>query len=510
MTNALIDEALTRVVTQTLKQMSGLDAVATREVEIRHETTIWSWVKVVDPKPGMVVVGMHSDLAAQLASICLDEGQDHQLTHGEVCDAQAEFTNLIAARLANALFISTGMVTLGIPRTGPGVPDIRNGAWVARHLGVDSIWMAVFISGEALTSPNTTVHLHAVSTLPMADKSILSVDDSSEKNFVPIQGSPKIVQDAGPKYIGNYRIIDQLGAGGMGIVYKAHHDSLKRMIALKVMRPDLARDQTFINRFLREGRAAANVDHPNVVPVYDAGFADGHLYQAMRYVPGGDLASLLHRSGTLPEDHALMIVLSCIAGLQAISDAGMIHRDLKPANILLEANGVPRLADLGLVRMVSATELSLPGSPQGTPHYMSPEQARASRDLDIRSDIYALGVTLYCMLCGQTPFSGDSPYDVVANVLYQLNPDPRSVQPGISAGAAALVMKAMAKLPEERFQTLREFQMAVNAVPPCPRQNGLTTGSGKIRQPSPNNFWMRKLFGTTSRNIDGDAVTTQL
>jgi serine/threonine protein kinase len=370
--------------------------------------------------------------------------------------------------------------------------------------------MAVFISGEALTSPNTAVHLHAVSTIPMPNKAFHSAEDSSENNFVPIQGSSKVVQDTGPKYIGNYRIIDQLGAGGMGIVYKAHHDSLKRMVALKVMRPDLARDQNFINRFLREGRAAATVDHPNVVPVYDAGFADGHLYQAMRYVPGGDLASLLHRSGTLPEDHAVLITLSCIAGLQAISDAGMIHRDLKPANILLEANGVPRLADLGLVRMVSATELSLPGSPQGTPHFMSPEQARAARDLDIRSDIYALGVTLFCMLCGQPPFSGDSPYDVVANVLYQPNPDPRSVQPGISAGTAALVMKAMAKLPEDRFQSLVEFQLAAHAVPPSSSQARMLTRSGKIRQPSPNNFWMRKLFGSPSKKIDGEAVTTQL
>lgn len=489
-----LDDILTQVVDRTVKQMSGLEVAVTDPVPLRPHSTLWSWVKVVEPKSAMVVIAMEPELANVLAARCIGDQPAVAVARGVVPDTQAELTSVVAARLAVAMITGAGPVHLGIPRTGVDMPDVGDGSWVAKHLRTEAGAMAVFVKGEVLTAPPVPPHgAHDEATV------VMSLDGNEvappDQHFVPVQSRaiPPITANM-PVSIGGYRIIDQLGFGGMGVVYKAHHDHLDRLVALKVMLPVLASNQEFIDRFLREGKSSAKVDHPNVVPIYDAGFQDGRLFLAMRFVPGGDLATLLHRSGAIPEDHALSIIRRCLSGLQAIDDLGMIHRDIKPANILLETNGVPRLADLGLARTLADGNVSLPGATQGTPAFMSPEQARASKNIDIRCDIYALGVTLFCMLCGQPPFPGDSPYDVVAKVLYQPTPDLRTFNDRISLETVTVVNKAMAKDPAQRYQTPGEFRHAVEDI--LNYHGGSIASSSNIRLPGRDNYWIRKVFGT--------------
>jgi hypothetical protein len=483
MSDLAFDHVLIRVMVETMRLMADMDPEPGPPPSPHPIHSAWSWVKIVDPRPAMLVTGMDIELAAKLASTCLGD-QGGVRVSGEIRDAHAELTNVVAGRLAQELLGHLGVVTLGIPRTGRGTPNIQDGTWTALHFQVGGRWLSVFTQGRDLHE--------AIPMLAPTRPGRVSGNDQTtpDQHFTPIQRARSPTPQGMPVRIRHYRIIDHLGAGGMGVVYKAHHDTLDRLVALKVMRPELASDPQFIERFLREGRASATIDHPNVVPVYDAGFVDGQLYMAMRFVPGGDLATLLHRSGTLPEERVLTLTMQCLEGLKAITDAHLIHRDIKPANILLEATGTPRLADLGLARSLRTLNQSLPGSPQGTPAFMSPEQGRAARNIDSRCDIYSMGATMYCMVTGEPPFTGETSYDIVAKVLREPVPDPRSIRRDLRDDTAGLIMKAMAKEPGDRFQTPQEFQHAVLAVIQNHRGLGERCGS------SPNNYWFRKLFKT--------------
>ena len=187
-------------------------------------------------------------------------------------------------------------------------------------------------------------------------------------------------------------IIDRLlGRGGMGEVWLAEHATLHRTLALKVLRPELARDPAFVERFLREARAAARINHINVVMVHDAGQIEGCLYLAMEYMPGGDLRSCITNGRGLPLAQAIDLCLGAADGLQALHDAGLIHRDLNPENILLDAAGRPKIADFGLARATQGDDrMTATGQAMGTPAYMSPEQAQGVADVDERSDVHAL------------------------------------------------------------------------------------------------------------------------
>jgi serine/threonine protein kinase len=487
-------KVLVQVARRTLKQLAGFELVPCPAVALAPAETIWSEVQIVEPVPARVIVAMDSALADRLAAKYIGDVKAGLRPITAVFDTQAELVTDMAARLTGTLMPTRLPVILGAARTGIDMPDVNDATWMVGHLKGDEGSMSVFVQGDALiASAEDFADPWEESTEIMPFDGTVA---SAPTDYSPIQDGclppslPKL-----PPRIGTYRIIDRLGIGGMGVVYKAHHDNLHRLVALKVMRPELAKDQGFIDRFLREGHSTANVDHPNVVPVYDAGYQDGFLYLAMRFVPGGDLATLLHRTGVLTEDHALLVIQRCLDGLQAIFEAGMIHRDIKPANILLESNGVPRLADLGLARTLVSADLSLPGAPQGTPTFMSPEQARAATNIDIRCDIYSLGVTLFCMLCGRPPFMGDSPYDVVAKVLYEATPDPRTVDPAISVETVAVVAKAMAKHAKDRYQTPMEFRHAVENVLKYHGQGKAPQStSGEIQLPTTNNYWVRKAF----------------
>ncbi|MBA2481601.1 MAG: SUMF1/EgtB/PvdO family nonheme iron enzyme [Planctomycetes bacterium] len=259
-----------------------------------------------------------------------------------------------------------------------------------------------------------------------------------------------------PKVIGNYRVVDKLGHGGMGSVFKAVQLSLQREVALKVMAGRLARNQKWIDRFLAEARAMAAINHPHVLTCFDAGQDKGKLYLAMELMQGGDLVRLVkRRGGKLPVGDALRIVRDCAWGLEAVGRAGLIHRDIKPGNIFLDLNGTAKLGDLGLACFAEAAaeEGASGGQPLGTPAFMSPEQANGADDIDIRTDIYALGATLFALLTGHPPFEGKNSYAVIARVLQDPVPDARTLVPELPAEVCALIARAMAKRRDQRPST---------------------------------------------------------
>ena len=257
--------------------------------------------------------------------------------------------------------------------------------------------------------------------------------------------------------IGGCRIIAKLGVGGMGTVYRAEQLSLGRHVALKVMSPAMQEDVECGERFLREARTAASVTHANVVSIYDVGRDEGRLYLVQELVTGGSAKDLLHASGGfLGEHRAVELIADCCAGLQAIYGAGLVHRDIKPENILLTGDGSAKLADFGLARAVgTGGDMTMTGATIGTPAYMSPEQAQGAKDLDVRSDIFSLGATLYCLVTGSSPYKADSIWAVVAKMLTEPVPDPRALRPDLSDGTVAVIMRAMARKPEDRYPTPR-------------------------------------------------------
>jgi len=257
--------------------------------------------------------------------------------------------------------------------------------------------------------------------------------------------------------IGGCRIIAKLGGGGMGTVYRAEQISLGRHVALKVMSPAMQEDVECGERFLREARTAASVTHANTVAIYDVGRDNGKLYLVQELVTGGSAKDLLHASGGILGEHrALELIADCCAGLQAIYEGGLVHRDIKPENILLTGDGSAKLADFGLARAVgTGGDLTVTGATIGTPAYMSPEQAQGAKDLDIRSDIFSLGATLYCLVTGSSPYKADTIWAVVAKMLTEPVPDPRTLRPDLSDGVVAVIMRAMAKAPDERYPTPR-------------------------------------------------------
>jgi serine/threonine protein kinase len=261
--------------------------------------------------------------------------------------------------------------------------------------------------------------------------------------------------------VAGYLLQEQVGAGGMAVVYRAVDERLGRQVALKVLAPALASDEEFRRRFIRESRAAAAVDDPHIVPVYEAGEADGVLFIAMRYVAGGDVHALLHREGPLPPDQVAAIVSPVASALDAAHAAGLVHRDVKPTNMLLDARpGRPDhvyLADFGLSRaMLSSATLTGLGMFLGTPDYVAPEQIEG-QPVTGQADQYALACTAFEMLTGQAPFRRDEARAVIWSHLSVPPPSLTSLRPGLPAGADQVFARAMAKAPADRYPRCADF-----------------------------------------------------
>lgn len=267
-----------------------------------------------------------------------------------------------------------------------------------------------------------------------------------------------------PNLIGGNRIVEKLGAGGMGAVYLAKHQTLGREVALKLLPPEFTQHKEYVERFLREARAAAQLKHPNVVQVYDAGEQAGQFYISMEFVKGKSLGHLQREKGPLDEATALRFLQQAALGLAAAHALGLVHRDIKPENLLIDTDGTVKVADFGLVSDVEGDSgLTQPGAMLGTPTYMSPEQCDGLK-ADVRSDIYSLGAAFYRLMTGSAPFTAPTPIGVLYKHRYEPTPDPRTVRPQISEAAAQMLLRMMAKRPEDRFQTAADVAAFADAV----------------------------------------------
>ena len=263
-----------------------------------------------------------------------------------------------------------------------------------------------------------------------------------------------------PTNIARYQIRSVIGRGGMGVVYLAHDPNIGREVAIKLLPPNLAESKTAQARFEREARAIAALEHPAIVPVYDFGTQLGQLFLVMRYMPGGSLAERLEH-GHMQTADVLKLLLRLAPALDMVHAAEVVHRDLKPANILFDQQGYPYLSDFGLVRLMNA-DVSLTGDRiVGTPSYMSPEQVRGEKDLDGRSDVYALGVMLFEMLSGQRPFQGDSPSAVAMSHIIEPVPSILRIEPSLPPALDGVIRRALAKSRLERFGCSGELAQAL-------------------------------------------------
>ncbi|OIO08582.1 MAG: hypothetical protein AUJ52_07915 [Elusimicrobia bacterium CG1_02_63_36] len=250
------------------------------------------------------------------------------------------------------------------------------------------------------------------------------------------------------KRLGGCRILEKLGEGGMGFAYRAHHDRLDRPVVLKILRPELARDKSFLEGFLREAQAAAKLEHPRIVQVYDQGSEGGWNYIVMQFVEGETLEDRLKAKGKMAPIEAVPILKAVLEGLKEAHSRGIVHRDIKPSNILISKEGAVRIADFGLAAPSDGPEGST--QIQGTPDYMPPEQAWGGA-IDARSDLYAVGGTLYHMLAGEAPYAGHTAADVISQHREAPVPDVRHCSPDVSRQAAKIISKLMAKEPKDRY-----------------------------------------------------------
>jgi len=268
------------------------------------------------------------------------------------------------------------------------------------------------------------------------------------------------------KKLGEYQLLRRLGRGGMSEVYLAEQQSLRRKVAFKVLKSDLAEDESFVRRFHKEAQAAAALVHANIVQIHEVGCIDGVHYIAQEYVPGQSLAQYLARHGAVDVELAISILFQVTSALGRAGDQGIIHRDIKPANIMLSSTGEVKVADFGLARITSDTEgvdATQVGITMGTPLYMSPEQAEGE-GVDPRSDIYSLGVTAYQMIAGRPPFEGETALSIAVQHLKR-EPEPLGeLRPGLPEPLVAIVHRMLEKEPASRFQSAAELLQELRAL----------------------------------------------
>jgi eukaryotic-like serine/threonine-protein kinase len=268
-----------------------------------------------------------------------------------------------------------------------------------------------------------------------------------------------------------YRLVTRIGSGGMADVWSADDTMLHRRVALKFLHDRFAQDQQFVERFRREASSAGGLSHPNVVGVYDRGEWEGRHFIAMEYVQGASLRDLIDRGLSVPE--AVEIVRQVLAGASFAHGRGIVHRDLKPGNVMVDSDGRARVTDFGIAR-AGASEITQTGSVMGTAHYLSPEQAQGM-DVTASSDLYSIGVILYEALTGRVPFGGDSAVTIALKQVSEQPQPPSRLNPSVSRALDAVVLRALAKDPSNRFPSAAEFSRALDAAERDPSAVGDAT-----------------------------------
>src|SRR5579872_6066707 len=342
----------------------------------------------------------------------------------------------------------------------------------------------------------------------LEDSGILAGDTLQE--FIPPKASPKDAEElvrelvrqkkltkfqAETVYKGNgkslvldnYVLLEKIGQGGMGAVYKAEHRRMKRVVAVKVLPTSMMKNAATIARFHREVQAAARINHPNIVAAFDAG-QDGDVhFLVMEYVEGSDLAALVKKDGSLPVAQALNCILQAARGLHAAHAEGIVHRDIKPANLLVSREGTVKILDMGLARLNAEAdagqqaELTNTGTIMGTVDFMSPEQALDTKTADARADIYSLGCSLFYLLTGQPMYKGDTLMKKLLAHREQPIPSLREIRPEVSEQVEAVFRTMVAKNVEDRFQTMSAVVAALEQCSSGPQK------SLGIQQPAATN-----------------------
>jgi hypothetical protein len=405
-------------------------------------------------------------------------------------------------RLGASAVASVGEETVAVA-PGPA-PPIPSGPDAAPGVGADltvaippmpphpsdDLWETVALAAVTMAPPDGSGPVAASETVAATEALAATAVQTPAPAAQPVGPLEEI-----PEVLGGYRVMARLGRGGMGSVYRARQLSLDRDVALKVMAHHLASDPTFVARFCREAYAAAQLVHPNVVQIYDFGQQDGLHYFSMEFVDGRTLGELLKERGRLDAEVAAGYVLQAARGLKLAHDRGMIHRDIKPENLLLDKHDMVKVADLGLVKSIPAgdgppdepapagdeadegpaeggpsrradrdsltAQITRADSVMGSPAYMAPEQARDADHIDQRADIYALGCTLYTLVTGRPPFEGKTVRELITRHASEPIVPPRSIVGEIPEALSAVILKMVAKQPDQRFANLDEVIAAL-------------------------------------------------
>lgn len=282
--------------------------------------------------------------------------------------------------------------------------------------------------------------------------------------------------------IGKYRVLEALGRGGMAQVYRAYHPQLDRYVAIKVLRSDLVEHEEFLARFRREAHAVSGLRHPNIVQVFDFDVQDEQYYMVMELLEGNTLRAKLNeyrtRGERMPLPEVLRILTEVLGGLGYAHSEGVIHRDIKPANIMLTKRELAVVTDFGIAQIVGSTQYTVSGALMGTLNYMAPEQGLKGR-CDSRSDIYSLGIVFYEMLTGYTPFDADTPLAILMKHLNDPLPLPSKTDPSLPGVLEPIVLKALAKDPEDRYQSAAEMAAALQTA----IESGLPAGPRPVLPP---------------------------
>lgn len=257
-----------------------------------------------------------------------------------------------------------------------------------------------------------------------------------------------------------YELLEQIGEGGMALVYKARCRILDRIVAIKLLKEEFARDDNFVQRFKTEAHAVASLSHPNLVNIYDVGQQDNNYYIVMEYVEGKTLKELIEEDAPLSIERAVDIAIMICDGLQHAHEKGIIHRDIKPHNILITESGIVKVADFGIAQAITKHTITFGGNVIGSVHYISPEQAKGE-PLTPATDIYSVGCVLYEMLTGQIPYDAESPITIALKHIHDEVPSPRLLNTAIPVGLEGIIVKAMEKLPKHRFNTAEEMRNAL-------------------------------------------------
>lgn len=280
----------------------------------------------------------------------------------------------------------------------------------------------------------------------------------------PADNRPSL-EDCLEKYLGKYRLLKEIGKGGMGEVYLARNEETGQEVALKILPSELTRNAQYVERFRREATAVAKLEHPHIIKVYEIDEQDGVHFFSMEYLGGVTLRSFIDQSGRIPVPEAVAIITDIAGALEFAHSRGIIHRDVKPDNIIAHESGAFKIMDFGIARMEEGTQLTVTGSIMGTPDYMSPEQA-SGKKVDLRADIYSLGIVFYEMVTGKLPFNGETAVEVLQMHLKQVPESPKTINPNIPGKLASVINKMIEKQPSDRYASFRHVTNVIGQAVP--------------------------------------------